>query len=189
VRVIAGQYRGRRLIAPRGQSVRPTSDFVREALFDILHDVEGLAALDLFAGTGAIGIEALSRGARAVVLVERSRSALSVLRRNLEAIGVEDERARVMALDVGAALGALRRAGASFGLVFADPPYAVAGRALPEVLAGIGPILEAEARIVLEHGFDLEPPVAPAGLRFLRSKRYGETVLSFYETLPEGSAA
>jgi 16S rRNA (guanine966-N2)-methyltransferase len=188
LRVIAGQYRGRRLIAPRGQSVRPTSDFVREALFDILHDVEGSAALDLFAGTGAIGIEALSRGAVSVVLVEKSRSALSVLRRNLEAIGLGADRARVMALDVALALGALRRAGSRFDLVFADPPYALAARALPQVLAELGPLLSADARVVLEHGDDLEPPAAPDGLLFLRSKRYGETVLSFYET-PSGEAA
>jgi 16S rRNA (guanine966-N2)-methyltransferase len=188
VRVIAGQYRGRRLIAPRGQSVRPTSDFVREALFDILHDVEGLAVLDLYAGTGAIAIEALSRGAASVVLVEKNRSALSVLRRNLDAIAADGERSRVLALDVVAALGALRRAGARFDLVFADPPYAVASRALPDVLAGLGPLLSSDARVVLEHGFDLEAPPPPAGLRFLRGKRYGETVLSFYETLPEESA-
>jgi 16S rRNA (guanine966-N2)-methyltransferase len=175
------------LIAPRGQSVRPTSDFVREALFDILHDVEGLAVLDLFAGTGAIGIEALSRGASSVVLVDKSRSALTVLRRNLELLGAGDRQVRVIAADVAGALGALRRASARFDLVFADPPYALAPRALPEVLAEVAPLLLPSARVVLEHGFDLEAPVAPSGLLFVRSKRYGETVLSFYEPAEGGA--
>ena len=91
VRVVAGEFKGRRLHAPRGAGTRPTADRVREALFSILGDVSGARVLDLYAGSGALGIEALSRGAESVVFVERDRGALAALRRNLDAVGVDAE--------------------------------------------------------------------------------------------------
>src|SRR4051794_25945467 len=98
MRVIAGQYRGRRLTAPRGETTRPTSDRVREALFSILGDVRGLRVLDLFAGSGALGIEALSRGAAEAVFVDSSKRAADAIRANLSAVG--DPPATVRARDV-----------------------------------------------------------------------------------------
>src|SRR5829696_2263003 len=125
MRIVAGQFRGRRLQAPHGTSVRPTSDRVREALFSILGDVTGLRVLDLFAGSGALGIEALSRGAADAVFVESSRRAAEVVRENLRAVGEEDAPVRVESVQAY-----LRRASgqATYDLVFADPPYSSATR-------------------------------------------------------------
>jgi 16S rRNA (guanine966-N2)-methyltransferase len=137
VRIVAGQYRGRRLTTPAGLDTRPTSDRVRESLFNILGDIEGLRVLDLFAGSGALGLEALSRGAASAVLVENERRAVEAIEANVDAIGTQD--ARVVR---GDALAWLRRAEGEFDLVFLDPPYSsardVAGsltQLLPHVLA------------------------------------------------------
>src|SRR4051812_18161400 len=126
MRVIAGAYKGRRLQAPKGSETRPTSDRVREALFSILGDVEGLRVLDLYAGSGALGIEALSRGAGQTVFVESGRRAADAIRANLRAVGDPDAM-----IWVGDALAYLRRADpeAPFDLVFADPPYSSATQA------------------------------------------------------------
>src|SRR5262245_30521408 len=138
MRVIGGHDRGRRLRAPRGLRTRPTADRVRETLFDVLGPaVVGARVLDLFAGTGAGGIEALSRGAARVVLVERDQTALRALRANLAALGAPRASARVMAGDV---LHVLPQVGAQegpFDFVFVDPPYAtsLAGRTLEAVVA------------------------------------------------------
>jgi 16S rRNA (guanine966-N2)-methyltransferase len=117
MRVVAGEYRGRRLQAPRGTSVRPTSDRVREALFSILGDIEGLRVLDLFAGSGALAIEALSRGAASATLVENDRAALDAIRANLAPL--EGANAEIVRADALAWLGGRR---GPFDLVFADPP-------------------------------------------------------------------
>jgi 16S rRNA (guanine966-N2)-methyltransferase len=123
VRVVAGQYRGRRLQAPRGTSVRPTSDRVREALFSILGDIAGLRVLDLFAGSGALAIEALSRGAASATLVEDDRAAVDAIRANLAPL--EDANAQVVRADALAWLGGQR---GPYDLVFLDPPYSSAGK-------------------------------------------------------------
>jgi 16S rRNA (guanine(966)-N(2))-methyltransferase RsmD len=138
VRIVAGQHRGRRLKTPAGLDTRPTSDRVREALFSILGDrVEGARVLDLFAGSGALAIEALSRGADRAVLVESDRRAVAAIRANLDAIG--EAGARVEPVDALAWLG---RARGEYDLVFLDPPYSSArdlggrlSRALPAVLS------------------------------------------------------
>jgi 16S rRNA (guanine966-N2)-methyltransferase len=149
VRVVAGKHRGRRLRAPAGQATRPTADRVREALFSILGDVEGLRVLDLFAGSGALGIEALSRGAASVTFVERSHRTADTIRANLEGLGEDAEVA------VRDALGWLRAAppGSAYDLVLVDPPYDSAGRlaaplsrALPGVLAADGLIVSESDR-------------------------------------------
>ena len=125
MRVIAGAFRGRRLAAPAGRSTRPTSDRVREALFSTLGDrVDGADVLDLYAGSGALAIEALSRGARSAVLVERDRTAAAVARRNLATLGIEPARARLweMAAETFCARPPTQP---SFDLVLLDPPYDV----------------------------------------------------------------
>jgi 16S rRNA (guanine966-N2)-methyltransferase len=164
---------------------------VRETLFDILGPaVEGMRVLDLFAGTGAIGIEALSRGAGRAVFVERDRDALGALRANLAALGLGRERARVVAADTLAALPRLATGEAPFDLVFLDPPYAgdLASRALA-ALAG-GPLLHAGSRVVVQH-FAKMPPAPPAGLAGAGTpRRFGETALTFFRAegyTPPGS--
>jgi 16S rRNA (guanine966-N2)-methyltransferase len=136
VRVIAGEYGGRPLKAPPGRDTRPTSDRVREALFSILGDVEGMRVLDLFAGSGALGIEALSRGAAEATFVDKSRRAADVIRANLDALGAEGE---VHPRDVLAWL-AHAQPHRGYDLVFVDPPYSSAtrlGDRLSELLPGV----------------------------------------------------
>lgn len=178
MRVIAGALGGRRLVAPSGRATRPTSDRVREALFSALGPVEGASVLDLYAGTGALGIEALSRGAGRAVFVESERLALAALRQNLVSLGLED-RARVLAAAVervAAQVAAL----APFDLVFADPPYARLPEAAArlEVLAS-GGVLAPGARLVLEHAARDAPP-AIRGLEARRQRTYGDTAITTY---------
>jgi len=186
MRITGGDLRSRALKAPRGQATRPTTDRVREALFAILTSagvVEGAKVLDLYAGTGALALEALSRGAATALLVESSREALAALRANVEALGLE-ERTRVVAGDVAQAVRRLAGA-APFDLVFADPPWALvdADAGLPGAvlsdLARRGGIATA-GRVVLEHSsrtlpFDID------GLGRLETRRYGDTALTFYK--------
>jgi 16S rRNA (guanine966-N2)-methyltransferase len=179
MRVIAGTLGGRSLSAPRGLATRPTGDRVREALFSILGDVAGASVLDLYAGTGALGIEALSRGAERAVFVESARPALAVLRKNLLSLGLQ---ASVLADPVERALDRILAEG-PFDLVLADPPYAIVGQAAAALarLAAAGPrFLKPDGRIVLEHaGRDAPPDVA--GLVRAATRSYGEASLSFFE--------
>lgn len=183
MRIIAGELRGRRIAAPAGREVRPTADRVREALFSSLGGrVMGARVLDLFAGSGALGLEALSRGAVAAVFVERARPVIEVLRRNIDALGMAD-RARVIPGDAAAALGALARRGETFEVVFLDPPYR--GGALEDALGRLAAanVLAAGAVIIAEHPTGAEP--SPAGsLRAVAVKRYGDTSLTFLEQAP-----
>lgn len=188
MRVVAGSARGRRLTAPRSPDVRPTSDRVREALFASLGSlgvVEGAKVLDLFAGSGALAIEALSRGAESAVLVERDRSALEAMRANLAAAGVAD-RAKVVAGDAMAKAAGLAgdatERGPRFDLVLLDPPYRYDGwRELLEAVRGLA---EDGATVVLES--DREVAV-PEGWAILRDRRYGGTFVRI-ATLPSPSA-
>ena len=178
LRVIAGSYRGRRLHAPRGKATRPTSARVREALFSILGDLSGSRVLDLYAGSGALGIEALSRGAESVVFVEHDRAALACIRENLAAIGASNH-ARVLPVRVAAAFSAL--GDERFELVFCDPPWDdldEAARALEKLTAPR--YLADSARVVLEHSArDSSPDVS--GLVAVDHRRWGDTAVSFFE--------
>jgi len=182
VRIIGGADRGRRLRAPRGMGTRPTADRMRVTLFDILGpSVAGARVLDLFAGTGAVGIEALSRGAARAVFVEKNRDALRALRANLAALRLGRAEARVVAGDALAALPVLATSEAPFDLVFVDPPYAgeLAERALV-ALAG-SPLIVPGSRVVVQHSAraSLTPP---AGLTAARPpRRFGDTALTFLE--------
>lgn len=170
MRVVAGELRGRRLVAPTGVTTRPTSDRVRQATFNALESagaVDGAAVLDLFAGSGALGIEALSRGAERATFVERDRHALAALRANLAACGLGRDRAEVVVGD-GVGLVAGGRLAGPWDLALLDPPYAFAG--WDELLDG----LDAEVA-VCEWGAAVDPP---AGWRLARVKAYGGTVVS-----------
>lgn len=179
VRVISGHLGGRRLKAPRGSGTRPTSDRVREALFMALEPLAGLRVLDLFAGSGALGIEALSRGAAWTDFVERDAAARRVLEENLATLGLEDV-SRVWALELPRGLdrlaGPLRQA----DLVLADPPYGgEAAGALLDALGRTGP-WRPEVRVVLEHHAKDGVPESSGGLVRVRERRYGETMVSTY---------
>jgi 16S rRNA (guanine966-N2)-methyltransferase len=177
VRVIAGTYRGRRLTAPAGASTRPTSDRVREALFSILGPLEGAAVLDLFAGSGALGIEALSRGAARAVFVERGPAAHAALRANLETVGAEPPRAIVVAGDARRALRTARRSRDTYDLVFLDPPYAQARLLAGELSRDLPGVLAADARVVAES--DRRNPL-DITLPLLDERRYGDTLIRIH---------
>jgi len=180
MRVIGGADRGRRLRAPRGLHTRPTADRIRVTLFDMLGPaVRGMRVLDVFAGTGAVGIEALSRGAARAVFVERDRDALRALRANLAALGLGRERARIVAGDALATLPALAASEPPFDLVFLDPPYA--GDRAARTLAALAgsPLIGPETAVVVQHLVKTPPPL-PAGLVSSRPpRRVGESALTF----------
>ena len=179
LRIIAGELGGRRIRTPRGDQVRPTADRVREALFSIVGArVVGARVLDAFAGTGALGLEALSRGAREVVFVESARPVLRLLRENVEALGMASRSVLVHA-DAVRALAEGRVEGA-FGLILADPPYASpdAGRFVEAVASGTW--LAPGGWLVLEGPAASPAPPGGTGLKHARTARYGDTSLDFY---------
>jgi 16S rRNA (guanine(966)-N(2))-methyltransferase RsmD len=195
--VIAGELRGRRLAPMRGGTIRPTSQRARAGLFDWLGPrVEGRETLDLFAGTGAIGIEALSRGASSVVFVERERQPLRLLRDNLKSLELID-RSQVISQDVHRALDALRRGGRRFGLLFADPPYEGDGLDRLARSRQLGELLQPEGIVILERSRRraAEPRLTGGGaapsadvLCLVGSKVYGETAFDWYERTGEDPA-
>ncbi|MDP3949697.1 16S rRNA (guanine(966)-N(2))-methyltransferase RsmD [Microbacterium sp.] len=178
-RIIAGSARGLRLDVP-GSGTRPTSDRVRESLFGALESLDAIAdarVLDLYAGSGALGLEALSRGASSVDLVERSRSAAAVVRRNIATVArtLDDAPARV---HESAVLAFLRRATGPYDLVFTDPPYDLEDRSMDADLVALAPLLSDAAVVVIERARRSTPPdVAAAGLEVFREKSYGDTAI------------
>jgi 16S rRNA (guanine966-N2)-methyltransferase len=178
VRVTGGALAGRRFAAPRSGAVRPTADRVRESLFAALGDLAGTRVLDLFAGSGGLAIEALSRGAESACLVERGAVSLRTLRSNLGALGLE-RRSRVLAEDALRAIRRLAGAGEQFELILADPPYASGmAPAVLEAVAGSG-LLAAGGVLVVETD-RRHPPGAVTGLRVLDLRRYGDTLVSLF---------
>lgn len=180
MRIIGGAWRGRPITAPRGAKTRPTTDMVREALFSALFDVEDLRVLDLFSGTGAVGLEALSRGAAHVTFVESGRPALAALEQNLARLAVPERQREIVRGPVARALPRLLEAGARFDLVFADPPYDLADEALALVLEAGRDLLEPDGDLVCEHRGKAPAPVALPGLVHRKTKRYGEAALSYF---------
>jgi 16S rRNA (guanine966-N2)-methyltransferase len=176
MRVVAGELGGRRLQAPKGAAVRPTADRVREAVFSILGAVEGARVLDLYCGTGALAIEAISRGARSAVLVDADPAPA---RRNVEALGVED-RCEVVRSD---ALQYLRGGDGMFDLVFCDPPYKLAARLGPELTRLIPDRLAKEGRVIIES--DVRQPLEVA-LPLEVERRYGDTLVRVHERASDG---
>lgn len=182
MRVIAGSAKGRRLEAPRGRLVRPTADRVKEALFSVLGsrvELVGAALLDLFAGSGALGIEALSRGAAAVTFVEQDHGARRALQANLERCGFAG-RTETVGQAVQAALTRLAGEGARFDGVLMDPPY---GTGLAERTLGLlaaGDLVRPGGWVAVEHHVDDRLGEAYGDLRLTTAKRYGKTVVSLY---------
>jgi 16S rRNA (guanine966-N2)-methyltransferase len=176
VRVIAGVYGGRALVSPRGQSTRPTSDRVREALFSILHSVSGARVLDLFAGSGALAIEALSRGASQATLVDSSAAAVTAIKRNLASLQVDAEVRRQTASTF---LHGARTAARQYDLVFLDPPYRHASTLGSALSSALVPVLAADARVVAES--DRRSPLE-LELELLDERRYGDTLIQIHGT-------
>jgi 16S rRNA (guanine966-N2)-methyltransferase len=186
MRVIAGSHRGRRLSAPQGRSLRPTSDKVREALFSILGPrVSGSRFLDLYAGTGAVGIEALSRGALVVTFVESDPKARQVMQKNLTTCGLV-EQAELRAEATETFFRERQWQHAPYDIVFADPPYGDP-KAVALVLANWNTgLLAPDAVMVIEQDARAELPAATEDARFTRRYRYGDTALFLYGSAPHG---
>jgi 16S rRNA (guanine966-N2)-methyltransferase len=171
VRVVAGEFRGRRLAAPRGVRTRPTADRVREALFSMLGDVSGARVLDLYAGSGALGIEALSRGAESAVFVERDPRSVATIERNLESLGLEQEVVRQDAVRF------LARTEGMFDLVFCDPPYDSASRLAGPLTEHLPDVTSEDARIVTESD-KRNPLELPFPL--VTERTYGDTRIAIH---------
>lgn len=176
MRVVAGLYRGRRLVAPPGSETRPTSDRVREALFSILGTaVDGAHVLDLYAGSGALGIEALSRGAASAVFVDHSQKAIAAIRTNLDALEIDAE---VRRMEARAALRPSPAASYPYDLVFLDPPYRRAAELGRELSEALPPVLAQGARVVSES--DRREPLELA-FPLTDERRYGDTIIRIHE--------
>lgn len=175
--------KGRRLMAPAGMATRPTADRIKESVFNILAgSVPAKRVLDLFAGTGALGIEALSRGAASAVFVDQAKTAISAIRYNIRELGLED-RTRVIQWNILKSLDCLIPKRDAFDLVFIDPPYET--NAVSPALAGLLSCgaLTADARVVIEHS-RREPIVLPMGtLVLIDQRRFGKTLVSFMDSM------
>lgn len=185
MRIIAGSLRGRSLVAPKGLDTRPTSARVRESLFQHLTSAwlggsfDGLRVLDLYAGSGALGIEALSRGAAEVTFVEKHPKALAALERNLTSLGVEDS-TRAIRSPVERYLS--RSSGTRFDLVFADPPYAIVdGESLQH---GVSPLLAEGGILCIEHSSRTQV-VAQEGFAHGSTRQYGDTTITIVRRVVE----
>jgi 16S rRNA (guanine966-N2)-methyltransferase len=186
VRVVAGEFRGRRLAAPRGVRTRPTADRVREALFSMLGDVSGARVLDLYAGSGALGIEALSRGAGSAVFVERDPRAVAAIERNLESLGLEQEVLRQDAVrflaraereSIAPARAEPAPSRTTFDLVFCDPPYDSASRLAGPLAQGLPAVTTEHARIVTES--DKRTPLE-LPFPLITERTYGDTRIAIH---------
>ena len=186
MRIIGGLGRGRRLRSPKGGATRPTGDRVKQSLFDILAPrIEGCRFLDVFAGAGGIGLEALSRGAARVVLVDNNRAAVDAINENLAALKA-DGHVQVFRQDARVALASLADAGVRFDVVYLDPPYD--SPLYEELLEQVGSthLLQADGLVIAEHFHKRVLPETIGGLIRTRSVRIGDHMLSFYRP-PEGA--
>lgn len=189
MRVIAGTHRGRRLQGPQGFALRPTSDRVREALFSILaHRLLNCRFLDLYAGTGAVGIEAVSRGAKHVICVESHHQARALLQLNIAHCGVGD-RMTIVHQTVQRFLTQPDRWGEPYDIIFADPPY----ESVPEFASLLdtvepGRLFAADAWLIIEHALKTSLPASVAGTTFQRCYRYGDTALSLFSCPPHNTS-
>ncbi|MBW2621586.1 MAG: 16S rRNA (guanine(966)-N(2))-methyltransferase RsmD [Deltaproteobacteria bacterium] len=180
MRIIAGKHRGRKLFVPKGLHTRPTTDMLREAVFNILGStMVDRRVLDLFAGTGALGLEAMSRGAREAVFVDKRNTCLVTINRNIQTLGLTGQ-CRVLKIDLARSLGRLKNEIDPFDLIFMDPPYAVdlvektLTRLFDSRLAGAGAVA------VAEHSSKLNLTGSVENWRLLETRKYGHSALSFF---------
>ena len=183
MRIISGTSRGRKLSTMRGRALRPTSDRVKESIFNILGgEIEGKVILDLFAGTGNLGIEALSRGARRAIFVEKGKDALKVVQRNLLQCGFL-EQSEIIPGEVNQAIGFLQERGESFDLILMDPPYEKGWvqKTLDRLISN--PIHHEGSIMVIEHSRRESLPEKIEGLHIIRHRKIGDTVVSFLQAI------
>lgn len=179
MRIISGTSKGRKLVTPKSQSLRPTSDRVKESIFNILRlEMEGKVVLDLFAGTGNLGIEALSRGAKKAIFVERGRQAIRLIQRNLSRLGLE-EYSEIVPRDANRAIGILKQRGESFDVILMDPPYekGLIQKTLMKLRSH--PIYNKDSILVIEHNKREPLPVTLLGWNLIRQRQIGDTVITF----------
>jgi 16S rRNA (guanine(966)-N(2))-methyltransferase RsmD len=176
VRVIAGSHKGQKLSAPRGLDTRPTSDRVRESVFNLVGPLEGARVLDLFAGSGALGIEAMSRGAASAVFVERDPDAVRTIERNLDRLRLIG--ARVVHDDALRTIAEEATAGAKYDLVLVDPPYGMLTEIQPRLACHLPPLLAPDGLLVVETDARAEPEL-PLPVR--TSRKYGQTRVTLFE--------
>jgi 16S rRNA (guanine966-N2)-methyltransferase len=176
VRVIAGSRKGHKLVAPRGHDTRPTSDRVRENVFNLVGPLDGARVLDLFAGSGALGIEALSRGAGGAVFVEHDADAVRTIEQNLDRLRLTG--ARVVRADVLRTIAQEAHAGAKYDLVLVDPPYGMLTEIQPRLARHLPALLAADGLLVLETDARTEPEL-PLPVR--TSRKYGQTRVTLFE--------
>jgi 16S rRNA (guanine966-N2)-methyltransferase len=177
IRITGGRFKGRIIGAPKGGPARLTSARVREAIFDLLGDIEGLVVLDLFAGAGSFTAEALSRGAASVTAVEAERRAAHLISRNLTMLDVLDD-CLVLNMDVRYAVPMLHKQGKSFDIIFADPPYEMGHVASLVELLKNNPLVNNDAMVIFEHSKREDSGVVPHDFEHVRVKKYGDTVLT-----------
>ena len=184
-RVVTGRFRGAVLQAPEGDRTRPTTDKVKEALFSIIQSyVPGSEFLDLYSGSGQIGIEALSRGARRATLVDKSGQAAGIIKRNIEKVRLNgSDEIRFYKMNVSQALELLGKEGVKFDIIFMDPPYKDVPLRLEEEtrLISENRLLADGGMLIAEHDRDYEPPEELNGLKRVRSCSYGITVITFFK--------
>lgn len=181
MRIISGKSRGRRLATPRGHALRPTSDRVKESIFNILGgEVEGKVVLDLFAGTGNLGIEALSRGAKKTIFVERAREALRMIQRNLLQCNFSGQ-AEIIPKEVNRAIGILEASGESFDLILMDPPYEKGWIQRTLVKLNNHNIYHEGSVLVIEHGRREPLPQKTGRWAVIKQRMIGDTIISILQ--------
>ncbi len=188
MRVIAGITKGRKLFAPKVKDLRPTTDRVKETLFNILGDVvKDASVLDLYAGIGSLGIEALSRGAHFIIFIENNKVVFNYLKRNLELTGFSDK-AKTLPINVEKILKQFIRDKRAFDLIFIDPPYKIDFDKLIEILKDCSLILNPEGLVVLEHSKEFYAH-SVEGLICVKNRKFGNTCVSIYKIKSEGESS
>ena len=183
MRIIAGEMRSRKLKAPEGMDTRPTADRVKEALFSILLSrLPGARVLDLYGGSGALALEALSRGADSAVLADCSARACQVIQENIDSLGCQG-RARLLRMKDTAALAALQKQGDAFDLIFLDPPYRMDPSPVCRMIMDMG-LLKTGGMVIVEHSRETPPDIQPP-LALTDCREYGAAGLSFYQRMGE----
>lgn len=186
MRIIAGKARGRAIKAPEGRETRPVTDMIRESLFDIWQfDIEGAQFLDLFAGSGCMGLEALSRGAAKATMVDAAPAAVRIIKDNLAKTGLASEPNEVLKSDVIEAVGRFKRTRRTFDIIYVDPPFTMPELFPPVMEAlGDGALLKEDGVLAIRSETKrLEMPESVGNLARVREKRYGISTVSFYRVV------
>jgi 16S rRNA (guanine(966)-N(2))-methyltransferase RsmD len=185
MRIIGGIYRSRLISMPKGAKIRPTQDKVRQAVFNMLGDFSGKSALDLFAGSGAFGIEALSRGAGHATFIDDDARCVNIIKTNLESIAISQDNYDIIKADAINALARLNKSGRSFDIVFADPPYGMELAKKSLIILDSCDILTRTGLVVIERSRKDAIPEALLTFKLVKERYYGETVISIFRKIYE----